>query len=134
MKLAKRLGIALILGVFLVLAAFAYVRLEREVQLFDSDMRREPLSMLVMRASVASRSALASVPGLLRVRLSSLDPGDVTDELLAVMASRRACAPHLHLPLLGWSYRALLVWTSTLALFVWCSNARRCNFLTNTIG
>ena len=41
MKLAKRLGIALILGVFLVLAAFAYVRLEREVQLFDSDMRRD---------------------------------------------------------------------------------------------
>ncbi len=41
MRLAKRLGIALILGVFLVLAAFAYVRLEREVQLFDSDMRRD---------------------------------------------------------------------------------------------
>ena len=41
MKLARRLGIALILGVFLVLAAFAYVRLEREVQLFDSDMRRD---------------------------------------------------------------------------------------------
>jgi two-component system NtrC family sensor kinase len=40
-RLAKRLGIALILGVFLVLAGFAYVRLQREVQLFDSDMRRD---------------------------------------------------------------------------------------------
>jgi len=42
--------------------------------------------------------ALARVPGLLRVRLSSLEPGDVTDDLLDVMARHPACVPHLHLP------------------------------------
>jgi len=43
--------------------------------------------------------ALASVPGLERLRLSSLEPGDVTEELLEVLASRTNCVPHLHLPL-----------------------------------
>jgi len=42
--------------------------------------------------------ALARVPGLLRVRLSSLEPGDVTDALLDVMARHPTCVPHLHLP------------------------------------
>ncbi len=51
----------------------------------------DPLGALV--------EAVASVPGLLRVRVSSLEPGDVTEELLDVMVRRPACAPHLHLPL-----------------------------------
>ncbi len=42
---------------------------------------------------------LADVPGLERLRLSSLEPGDVTEELLEVLASRSNCVPHLHLPL-----------------------------------
>ena len=41
MKLGTKLGVALILGVFLVLAGFAYVRFQREIQLFDSDTRRD---------------------------------------------------------------------------------------------
>jgi threonylcarbamoyladenosine tRNA methylthiotransferase MtaB len=42
---------------------------------------------------------VCDIDGLWRVRLSSLEPGDVTDELLEVMASRGKVAPHLHLPL-----------------------------------
>ena len=43
--------------------------------------------------------ALARVEGLTRLRLSSLEPGDVTAELLDVLAGHDACVPHLHLPL-----------------------------------
>ncbi len=44
-------------------------------------------------------AALARVEGLARLRLSSLEPGDVTDELLDVLAAHDCCVPHLHLPL-----------------------------------
>jgi len=44
--------------------------------------------------------AVASTPGLQRLRLSSLEPGDVTKPLLdAYQANARVMAPHLHLPL-----------------------------------
>ncbi|UCE61202.1 MAG: MiaB/RimO family radical SAM methylthiotransferase [Phycisphaerales bacterium] len=43
--------------------------------------------------------ALAVVDGLERLRLSSLEPGDVDDSLLEVLASHANCVPHLHLPL-----------------------------------
>jgi threonylcarbamoyladenosine tRNA methylthiotransferase MtaB len=43
--------------------------------------------------------AVARVPGLRRLRLSSLEPGDVDDALLAVLARHENCVPHLHLPL-----------------------------------
>lgn len=39
------------------------------------------------------------VPGLRRLRFSSLEPGDLTDDLLAVMKSHPQVVPHLHLPL-----------------------------------
>jgi len=42
---------------------------------------------------------LAQIPGLLRLRLSSVEPLDVTEELLDVMASRENICPHLHIPL-----------------------------------
>ncbi len=51
----------------------------------------EPLTDLV--------EALSGIAGLARLRLSSIEPSDVSDRLLAVMASRPTCAPHLHLPL-----------------------------------
>jgi len=44
-------------------------------------------------------AALADVTGLERLRLSSLEPGDVSEALLDVLASRPNCVPHLHLPL-----------------------------------
>ena len=43
---------------------------------------------------------LAQVQGLCRLRLSSLEPADVTDELLDVLVRHKeVIAPHLHLPL-----------------------------------
>jgi threonylcarbamoyladenosine tRNA methylthiotransferase MtaB len=39
------------------------------------------------------------VPGLRRLRLSSLEPGDLTDELISILRSHPAVVPHFHLPL-----------------------------------
>ena len=50
---------------------------------------------------------IAQVPGLERVRLSSLEPGDVTDRLLDVFCKHRNVMPHLHLPLQSGSERIL---------------------------
>ncbi len=50
---------------------------------------------------------VARIPGLRRVRLSSLEPADVTDRLLDVFCSRENIAPHLHLPLQSGSDRIL---------------------------
>lgn len=43
--------------------------------------------------------ALAGVDGLERLRLSSLEPGDVDDALLSAIARHSNCVPHFHLPL-----------------------------------
>ncbi len=59
----------------------------------------QPLARLVDR--------VARLPGLWRVRLSSLEPGDVTDELLEVFRRRPRVAPHLHLPIQSGSDRLL---------------------------
>ncbi|HSV16660.1 MAG TPA: radical SAM protein, partial [Tepidisphaeraceae bacterium] len=39
------------------------------------------------------------VPGLRRLRLSSLEPGDLTADLLAALRSHEQVVPHFHLPL-----------------------------------
>jgi len=51
--------------------------------------------------------SIAGIEGLWRVRLSSLAPGDLTDELLAVCRSLPNVAPHFHLPLQSGSRRIL---------------------------
>jgi len=43
--------------------------------------------------------ALARVQGLHRLRLSSLEPGDVDETLLDILLRHENCVPHLHLPL-----------------------------------
>ncbi|UCG17286.1 MAG: MiaB/RimO family radical SAM methylthiotransferase [Phycisphaerales bacterium] len=43
--------------------------------------------------------ALATVEGLTRLRLSSLEPGDVDDRLLSALRRHDCCVPHLHVPL-----------------------------------
>jgi two-component system, NtrC family, sensor kinase len=53
MKLTRKLTLALFLVVLLVISGFAYVRVERELALFDSDMRRDHQIM-----SEALRSAV----------------------------------------------------------------------------
>ena len=50
---------------------------------------------------------IARLDGLWRVRLSSLEPGDVTDELLDVYTSEPTVAPHFHLPLQAGSAKIL---------------------------
>jgi threonylcarbamoyladenosine tRNA methylthiotransferase MtaB len=56
------------------------------------DPTREPLAELV--------DAVASIEGLQRLRISSMEPGDVTEPLLdAMVANAPTVVPHLHLPL-----------------------------------
>lgn len=43
--------------------------------------------------------ALSRVEGLERLRISSLEPGDVDETFLGVLAESQTCVPHLHLPL-----------------------------------
>lgn len=52
-------------------------------------------------------SALSRIEGLERLRLSSLEPGDVDDALLEVLAGSQRCVPHLHLPLQSGSAEVL---------------------------
>jgi len=47
------------------------------------------------------------VPGLRRVRLSSMEPGDLTGDLIAVMRQYPQVVPHFHLPLQSGSDRLL---------------------------
>jgi len=50
---------------------------------------------------------IAQVPGLGRVRLSSLEPADVTGKLLDVFSGNRNIMPHLHLPVQSGSEKIL---------------------------
>ena len=61
--------------------------------------RASPLAALLRR--------LASIEGLWRLRLSSLEPADLTDDLLAACATLPTVAPHFHLPLQSGSQRIL---------------------------
>jgi threonylcarbamoyladenosine tRNA methylthiotransferase MtaB len=45
------------------------------------------------------RDLLAAVPGLRRLRLSSLDPGEIDDDLWSLIAGEPRLMPHLHLSL-----------------------------------
>ncbi|SHI33563.1 tRNA (N(6)-L-threonylcarbamoyladenosine(37)-C(2))-methylthiotransferase MtaB [Desulfofundulus thermosubterraneus] len=42
---------------------------------------------------------LAEIPGLVRLRLSSVEPMDITDKLVDIMATRPNVCRHLHIPL-----------------------------------
>jgi len=50
---------------------------------------------------------LAQIPGLERIRLSSLEPADVTEPLLDTFCKHRNIMPHLHLPLQSGSDKVL---------------------------
>lgn len=60
--------------------------------------RRQPARILPPLAELIE-ALCKKVPGLQRLRLSSLEPGDLTHELLSVLASHRQVVPHFHLPL-----------------------------------
>jgi threonylcarbamoyladenosine tRNA methylthiotransferase MtaB len=59
--------------------------------------RRQSTSDQSLAAAI--ESLCAQVPGLRRIRLSSLEPGDLNDELLSVLRSHEQVVPHFHLPL-----------------------------------
>ncbi len=48
-----------------------------------------------------------SIPAVARIRLSSIEPDDVTDELVEILTSLAKAAPHLHLPLQSGDDRVL---------------------------
>ena len=55
----------------------------------------------------AMLSEIAGIEGLWRLRLSSLEPGDLSDELLDVCRGNEKIAPHFHLPLQSGSQNVL---------------------------
>jgi threonylcarbamoyladenosine tRNA methylthiotransferase MtaB len=55
--------------------------------------------LLPRKSLVDAISALESIPGLSRIRLSSIEAGDVSEELIEKMASSSKLCPHLHIPI-----------------------------------
>jgi threonylcarbamoyladenosine tRNA methylthiotransferase MtaB len=50
---------------------------------------------------------VGALEGLVRLRISSIEPGDLTDDLLAAIADLEVAAPHLHVPLQSGDDRVL---------------------------
>ena len=65
----------------------------------QSTVRRKKWDINKTDSLAKMLNAVAQIDGLERIRLSSLEPADVTDGLLDVMAERPNIMPHLHLPL-----------------------------------
>jgi len=61
--------------------------------------RRQPVGSGSSPLAKLVHALCERVPGLERLRLSSLEPGDLGDDLLRVLASHRQVVPHFHLPL-----------------------------------
>ena len=60
--------------------------------------RRQPQSTAKPLGKLIN-AICVNTPGLRRLRLSSLEPGDLTDELIDVLRHHRQVVPHFHLPL-----------------------------------
>jgi threonylcarbamoyladenosine tRNA methylthiotransferase MtaB len=67
--------------------------------------RRQPAGEKPLAGLI--RALCTRVRGLRRVRLSSLEPGDLDDRLLATLRDHEQVAPHFHLPLQSGSDRLL---------------------------
>jgi threonylcarbamoyladenosine tRNA methylthiotransferase MtaB len=65
----------------------------------QSGLQRSPLAVLI--------ESLCQIPELKRLRLSSLEPGDLDDDLLHSLRSCPQVVPHFHLPLQSGSSRLL---------------------------
>jgi MiaB/RimO family radical SAM methylthiotransferase len=59
--------------------------------------RRQPNGLAPLAQLI--ESLCTKVTGLKRLRLSSLEPGDLDDDLLSVLSSHEQVVPHFHLPL-----------------------------------
>jgi threonylcarbamoyladenosine tRNA methylthiotransferase MtaB len=73
----------------------------------QNTVRRKNWSQLRQNQLAQLLQKLPSVPGLARIRLSSIEPGDVTDELLEAYKKYPNLMPHLHIPLQSGSQRIL---------------------------
>jgi threonylcarbamoyladenosine tRNA methylthiotransferase MtaB len=73
----------------------------------QNTVKRKNWSQLQQNHLAKLLQKISSVPGLARIRLSSLEPGDVTDELLEAYQRCPNLMPHLHLPLQSGSQRIL---------------------------
>ena len=51
--------------------------------------------------------SLLNIPGEVRFRLSSIDPQEISSELIRIMASEERICPHLHIPLQSGSQKIL---------------------------
>ncbi|MGA2442133.1 MAG: tRNA (N(6)-L-threonylcarbamoyladenosine(37)-C(2))-methylthiotransferase MtaB [Tepidisphaeraceae bacterium] len=65
----------------------------------ETALRRRQSNVARRPLADAIDALCTRVPGLRRVRLSSLEPGDLDDELLAALCSHRQIVPHFHVPL-----------------------------------
>lgn len=59
--------------------------------LYGADLEAVTLALLL--------EELEQIPGLLRLRLSSIEPSDITGELIEKIATSNIICPHLHIPL-----------------------------------
>jgi threonylcarbamoyladenosine tRNA methylthiotransferase MtaB len=65
----------------------------------ETALRRRQASVARRPLADAIDALCLRVPGLRRLRLSSLEPGDLDDELLAALRSHWQIVPHFHVPL-----------------------------------
>jgi threonylcarbamoyladenosine tRNA methylthiotransferase MtaB len=65
----------------------------------ETALRRRQLESTGNPLARAIEMLCTQVPGLRRLRLSSIEPGDLDDELLHVLRSHEQAVPHFHLPL-----------------------------------
>lgn len=62
-------------------------------------LRRRQVNARTVPLAELVEGLCRGVPGLKRLRLSSIEPGDLSDQLLDVLASHEQVVPHFHLPL-----------------------------------
>lgn len=93
MKLARRLILWLIVGVCAVLGVFAYIRVERELSLFDADIRRDHRAVALTVKSALESTAKTAGPEQARSLLDDIDDSKSDLKLRLVSANERLGAP-----------------------------------------
>jgi tRNA A37 methylthiotransferase MiaB len=86
--------------------------------------RRQPVGAKPIAGAV--EALCTRVPGLRRVRLSSLEPGDLEGELLDVLAAHEQVVPHFHLPLQSGSNEMLRRMNRHTRGWITCGGSTRC--------
>ena len=79
----------------------------REVVLTGIHLGAYGLDLSPRRTLLELLTAIEAEGGIPRLRLGSLEPGEITDDLVAFLARSRTVCPHLHIPLQSGSDRVL---------------------------